>query len=341
VNALLAADEFLGRIRGHGRREGRAVGEGDFEGRVAGGGDGKPAAEHGELVHEDAAEPGPEVGEGGAAELGAGEVGRGERVLDEVASPALGPEVGGKLGVGDAEQELAARLQHVSEGVGSDGRVGGHWSNRGFRSTSDELVESVTEVRIRAKFFPSGSTDLEHLVTQEAIDADHRTTGQLHADRMTSVSITRKSSWVTNRRRCPDDRPWRRETSCTMAERRLTPKGQELVSAGRQLKPWSAPGQASPYGFEGDFNHEGVDLSAGEVLSIMADQVFEDAKRWAATWNEQHPEDLFFFAGIEFQGPITGRWWEDKGERKGPLGESRGRYPKFGGIGHAILLTKS
>lgn len=124
-----------------------------------------------------------------------------------------------------------------------------------------------------------------------------------------------------------------------MAERRLTPKGQELVNAGRQLAPWSPRGQDSPFNFEGDFNHEGVDLSAGEVLSIMADQVFDDAKRWAAKWNEDHPEDLLFLAGTEFQGPSPGRWWEDKSERRGPLGDSRGRYHKFGGIGTALILT--
>lgn len=124
-----------------------------------------------------------------------------------------------------------------------------------------------------------------------------------------------------------------------MGQQRLTPKEQELVNSGRQLTPWNAPGQAGPFNFEGDFYHEGVDLSAGEVLNIMADQVFEDAKRWAATWNEQHPEDLLFLAGIDFQGPSGGRWWEDKGERRGPLGDSRGRYHKFGGIGTAYILT--
>lgn len=123
-----------------------------------------------------------------------------------------------------------------------------------------------------------------------------------------------------------------------MGQQRLTSKGQELVNKGRELVPWNA-GESSPYNFEGDFNHEGVDLTAGEVLSIQADQVFEDAKNWAARWNEDHPEDLFFFAGIDYLGPKEGHWWEKKGEKIGPFGESRGRYHKFGGIGIAHILT--
>lgn len=123
-----------------------------------------------------------------------------------------------------------------------------------------------------------------------------------------------------------------------MTERRLTPKGQELVNAGQELVTWSAPSQGVPFNFEGDFYHSGVDLTANEVLSIMANQVFDDAKAWAAAWNEQHPGDLFFFAGIDFQGPSQG-WWEDKGVRKGPFGDVKGRYHKFGGKGTAYILT--
>jgi hypothetical protein len=125
-----------------------------------------------------------------------------------------------------------------------------------------------------------------------------------------------------------------------MAQRRLTPKGQEMVNAGRSLKEWSAPGQAAAYHFQGDFHHKGVDLTAGEVLSIMADQVFEDAKQWAANWNQNNPDELFFFAGVDFQGPVTG-WWEDKGKEKDPPFGSGKRYHKFGGLGTATILTKS
>ncbi len=48
---------------------------------------------------------------------------------------------------------------------------------------------------------------------------------------------------------------------------------------------------------------------------------------------------MFFFAGIDFEGPAPGRWWEDKGERRGLLGDSHGRYHKFGGICTAHTLT--
>lgn len=59
-----------------------------------------------------------------------------------------------------------------------------------------------------------------------------------------------------------------------MAQRLLTPKGQELVNSNRPLKHWSAPGTGgTPYKFVGDFYHNGVDLEANEVLNIMAQQV--------------------------------------------------------------------
>lgn len=59
-----------------------------------------------------------------------------------------------------------------------------------------------------------------------------------------------------------------------MAQRLLTPKGQELVNSTRRLKHWSAPGSGgTPYKFVGDFYHKGVDLEANEVLNIMARQV--------------------------------------------------------------------
>lgn len=124
-----------------------------------------------------------------------------------------------------------------------------------------------------------------------------------------------------------------------MTQRRLTKKAQELVQSGKELVPWVRSDSGSIYVFVGDFYNKGVDLTAANVLSIQADHVFADAKKWAGEWNEEHPEDLLFFAGIDYLGPVDGKWWEKKGEKFDDFGISRGRYHKFGGLGEAHILT--
>ena len=102
---------------------------------------------------------------------------------------------------------------------------------------------------------------------------------------------------------------------------------------GRHLVHWE------DFVFKGDFYHKGVDLSAAEVQSIMAQQVFGDAEQWARNWNSDPDNDMFRFAGIEFIGPVDGEWWEDKGKNPNPPRGNGQRYHKFGGNGSAHILT--
>jgi hypothetical protein len=109
--------------RRHRPREPAGGADRQFAADLAGAG-GEPPAEGGEFVAENGAEPRPEFGQGGAAELVAVAEGGGERLLDEVAGPAFGPERGGEFGVGQREEELPGlRQQGVERGVGRCGRA--------------------------------------------------------------------------------------------------------------------------------------------------------------------------------------------------------------------------
>ena len=124
-----------------------------------------------------------------------------------------------------------------------------------------------------------------------------------------------------------------------MAKTRLTDAGKKWEQQEGKFVPWKFPDSDEAYVFEGDFYHHGVDLTADEVLNIMADQVFDDARRWAAALHEDPSSPDLKFAGIDFIGPVDGKWWEDKGTKPGTPFEGSKRYHKFGGAGAAHILT--
>ena len=107
----------------------------------------------------------------------------------------------------------------------------------------------------------------------------------------------------------------------------------------RKLKHFRLEGDDEDIIFIGDFYHKGVDLTAGEVHQIMAEQVFGDAQAWAARQNEDPDGVTFKFAGIEWIGPVDGQWWEDKGKNPSPPRGDGKRYHKFGGNGKAYIWT--
>jgi hypothetical protein len=128
---------------------------------------------------------------------------------------------------------------------------------------------------------------------------------------------------------------------CMAQSVKLTPQAAEWTKKNpdKKLAKFTFPGQKEPFIFEGDYYHEGVDLTAMAVTEIQRDHVFAKAEAWVAESNKNPDHPFVRIAGIEYIGPKEGRAWEDKGEKRDALGISRGRYHKFGGIGRAYILV--